>query len=309
MPDSTHPRDAGQAKCVLFLHIPKTAGTTLQRIIEKQYNPFRIYTIDGKMIEWSIDHFKKLSVQRRAGLRVVKGHMPVGLHEFLPQPSTYITFLRDPIARCISSYQFAKRNVLHPLHNRIARDNIDLPTFLDIAPWNKNLQCKLLAGLELRVFRPRNLLRKMTRTRTRSPYGATDVFCNDDTLHKARENIGLYFDFVGLSERFTESLILLKQIFGWDISSYRSYRRSRNRLAPEDLDPALVREVEVRNQFDRALYESYRPVFADLLSRAGVDTNVGLEGFTNADGTVFTSVRDVFSTALRMTATRLASFI
>ena len=33
-------------KAVIFLHIPKTAGTTLNRIIEWQYNPLAIFTMD-----------------------------------------------------------------------------------------------------------------------------------------------------------------------------------------------------------------------------------------------------------------------
>src|SRR6516162_400599 len=93
-----------RTRALLFLHIHKTAGTTLHRIIEREYNPFYIYTIEGGRIEWSVDHLKKLPLHRRAALQVVKGHMSFGLHEYLPQPSTYITFLRDPVERCISSY-------------------------------------------------------------------------------------------------------------------------------------------------------------------------------------------------------------
>ena len=33
-------------EALIFLHIPKTAGTTLNRIIEWQYSPFAIFTMD-----------------------------------------------------------------------------------------------------------------------------------------------------------------------------------------------------------------------------------------------------------------------
>src|SRR4029453_12189194 len=33
-------------RALIFLHIPKTAGTTLNRIIEWQYDPFSIFTMD-----------------------------------------------------------------------------------------------------------------------------------------------------------------------------------------------------------------------------------------------------------------------
>src|ERR1700746_2327298 len=111
-----------RTKALLFLHVHKTAGTTLHRIIEQEYNPFRIYTIEGGRIEWSIDHLKKLSENRRVDLEVVKGHMSFGLHEYLLRPATYITFLRDPVERCISSYSYSKENRFNPFYQRIARE-------------------------------------------------------------------------------------------------------------------------------------------------------------------------------------------
>ena len=34
-------------QALIFLHIPKTAGTTLNRIIEWQYSPLSIFTLDS----------------------------------------------------------------------------------------------------------------------------------------------------------------------------------------------------------------------------------------------------------------------
>jgi hypothetical protein len=310
MHDSDPEDNALKTKALLFLHIHKTAGTTLHRIIEREYNPFQVYTIEGRMIEWSINHFKKLPQQRRAALRVVKGHMSFGLHEFLPQPSTYITFLRDPVERSISSYYYAKGNPLNPFHKRIAREKIDLPTFLDLTPWNNNLQCKALGGVDRREFRPLDLFMEMARPGAIPPDPGVDRWSSARTLQKAQENLTRYFSFIGLTERFTESLVLLKHLFGWKLSSYSSYRISRNRPKRESLDSAILAAVEKRNQFDRALYEFGKKIFDDSLDRADIDMECETEAVkagTNVSTLMY--ARHVGSTVLRAAASRLTSLL
>ena len=306
MDHSTAMDQSLRAKTLLFLHVHKTAGTTLNRIIEREYNPFRIYTIEGGRIEWSIDHLKKLSERRRAALEVVKGHMSFGLHESLPQPSTYITFLRDPVERCISSYYYSKGNRMNPFYRRIAHENLDIPGFLDIAPWNNNLQCKTIAGIDRRDFRPVPLFRKMIQPGTGIVDPKADRWSNLETLGRAKENLAAYFSFVGLTERFNDSLLVLKHLFGWQVSSFSSYRKSRNRPRRETLNPAILAAVEERNQFDWALYEFGKKMFEDALER--LPDSVRKEAIasqTKPGG--LAEVRYLGSLAWRAAASRLVS--
>jgi Sulfotransferase family len=299
-----------RTKALLFLHVHKTAGTTLHRIIEREYNPFHIYTIEGARIEWSIDHLKKLPLRRRAALQVVKGHMSFGLHEQLPQPSTYITFLRDPVERCISSYYYSKGNRFNPFYKRIAAENLDLRSFLDIAPWNNNLQCKTIAGIDRREFRPWELFRQMTRPGEAPADRSQDRWSNTETLERAKENLRHYFGFVGLTERFSHSLILLKHLFGWKVSSYSSYRKSRNRPKTAALDAGVLAAVEERNRYDRALYEFGKKMFESMLEQASVDFEkeaAALRIGDNNDG--LASARALGSAAWRAAASRMVSLL
>ena len=52
--------DGTEDKVLLFLHIPKTAGTTLNSIIHKQYAPEVIYNVAGPDLAKSIEKFKTL---------------------------------------------------------------------------------------------------------------------------------------------------------------------------------------------------------------------------------------------------------
>jgi len=299
-----------RSKALLFLHIHKTAGTTLHRILEQEYNPFRIYTIEGAAIERSINHLKRLPIKRRASLQVVKGHMDFGLHESLPQPSTYITFLRDPLERSISAYSYSRRNRLSPFYQRINRENINLLTFLEIAPWNSNLQCKTIAGIDRHDFRPAELVRQMTQPGARPADPGHDPWSNAATLEKAKENLTHYFAFVGLTERFTEGLVILKHLFGWGLSSYSSYRRTQNRPKAESFDPSIIALVEQRNQFDRALYEYGKKLLADMVGRLDFDLSAetaALKSSVSQGG--LKSVRQTGSAALRAAASRVVSLL
>ncbi len=77
---------------LIFLHIPKTAGTTLRTIIDRQYPRhvicyFHLYPKDRS-------EFFAMSDQRRRELRVLQGHIEFGFHRYISVPVDYITLLR-----------------------------------------------------------------------------------------------------------------------------------------------------------------------------------------------------------------------
>ena len=86
---------------MIFLHIPKTAGTTLHDILDRHYPPESIYSI-GAIAHESMAGFKDLDEQDRNKSGCCAGIWAYGLHEHLPGPAKYFTILRDPVARVIS---------------------------------------------------------------------------------------------------------------------------------------------------------------------------------------------------------------
>ena len=226
-------------EALIFLHIPKAAGTTLNRIIEWQYNPLSIFTIDPHRIRATPERFKTLSEQRRRQLRVVRGHMFYGIHEFLPQGATYITMLRDPVARLLSAYSFILRRPLNPMHRKLKRGRVGVEAFIRLTPNRQNLQCRMLAGVE-------------------------DVTCDQRVLDIAKGNITKSFSVVGLCERFEESLLLIAKTFDWEIPYYENRKVSKVRPA---LEPNVVSMIQEYNRFDMELYEFARKHFEDTLHK------------------------------------------
>lgn len=227
-------------EALIFLHIPKTAGTTLNRIIESQYSPFAIFTIDPYGIRPTVKRLKELPERRRRRLRVVRGHMPFGIHEFLPQGATYITMLREPVARVLSAYYFVLRRPLNPLHRKLKKERLRVEDCLRLFPHRQNLQCRFIAGIG-------------------------DAAIDDERLLDiAKQNLTTSFSVVGICERFEESLILISKRFGWEIPFYENQRVLKNRPAVE---PHLADLIKEHNRLDIELYDFGKNLFEQALRK------------------------------------------
>jgi Galactose-3-O-sulfotransferase len=239
--DST--RLAGQAaSAVIFLHVPKTAGTTLNRLIEWEYRLSEMYSVDPVLFEWSAAHLRKLPRSRLQKTRMFKGHMLFGLHEVLPQPATYITVLRDPVERLLSAFYYMRSYKLHPLYWKFRRENWTVEQFVQRTT-RDNVQCKIIAGAEYN-----------------SP-------CTSEILEKAKHNLAHSFSVVGLSERFEESLALMKLRFGWKLKSYSTFNVTRTRPKRADLPKTTFDLIVDKNSFDVDLYRFAADLFEEAVSK------------------------------------------
>ena len=236
-------------KALIFLHIPKTAGTTLNRIIEWQYNPLTIFTMDPYRIRATPERLKKLSEQRRRRLQVVRGHLYYGVHEFLPQGATYITLLREPVARFFSSYYFIQRRPLHPMHRKVTTERIGVEDFIRLTPHRQNLQCSLVAGIK------------------------NNGTCDERTLENAKENLVKSFSVVGICERFEESLMLIAKTFDWEVPFYENRKVSKTR---PQIEPSAVEMIREHNRLDLELYEFGKNLFEEGLRKKEAAVREGL---------------------------------
>ena len=232
-------------EAVIFLHVPKTAGTTLNRLIEWEYPVLQIYSVDPVLFTWSSKHLRGLSPRRLQSIRMFKGHMLFGLHEVLPQPATYITVLREPVDRVLSAFYFMRSYKLHPLYWKFRRENWTLEDFVNRSP-RTNVQCKIIAGAEY------------------------EAPCTAEICARAMENIERHFTVVGLSERFEESLALMKLRYGWKLESYSSFNVTRARPRKRDLPQSTLDLIVEKNSFDVALYD-----FASKRFEEAVRQNAG----------------------------------
>ena len=273
-------------EALIFLHLPKCGGTTLNRIIEWEYPPLRIFSIDPSFFRWSHRRVSRWPRERLAKMRVFKGHMPFGLHERLPQPATYITFLREPVERVISEYYFARHYRLHPQYRRM--QSLSLADYALTTP-HHNLQTKLLAG---RGNHPDFL--------------AGD--CDEETVALAKNNLARHFSFAGLTERFDEGLAVLKLIFGWNIAQYASFNVTRVRPRRETVPAAVLAAIAERNRHDVALYEHVVTSYQEMLARLGDRVRAELDAIHSAKALgPLASARYLAASAIRKAICRIHS--
>lgn len=249
---TTDPEEA-----LIFLHIPKSAGTTVNRLIEGEYPLFQIFSVDPVFAKWSRRHLRSLPPERLKRFRVFKGHMPFGLHKKLPQPATYFAVFRDPINRVISAFYFGHTYLLHPNYWKFRRLKWQLEDFVRNSR-RDNVQTKMVAG------------------------AAYEKPCTPEIFEQAKQNLLQHFSVVGLSERFEDSLALMKLRYGWKLEAYSSFNITRKRPRKRELPQATLDLIAEKNSFDIALYRLASELFQEALEQNAGGVKVVLQSLEAA---------------------------
>ena len=76
---------------------------------------------------------------------------------------------------------------------------------------------------------------------------------------------------MGLTERFEESLALMKLRFGWKLESYSSFNVTRTRPKKRDLPQSTLDLIVERNRFDIELYECAAKLFEEAINKRAAE--------------------------------------
>jgi hypothetical protein len=273
-------------RTIIYVHLPKCGGTTFNRIIEWEYPPLQVFSVDPAFFRWSYRRLLGWSQDRLARIKVFKGHMPFGLHKSLARPATYITVLRDPIDRAISQYYFPLAHKLQRRHRQVK--NLTLEEYVQRTPY-KNVQTKMLSGLD-------------------HGYDFLAGECSAEELELAKLNLSARFSLVGLTERFDESLALAKIEFGWRINQYADFNVTPHRPKKDQITP-LVRElITEQNRFDVELYAYALGLFEETVKRQATKIQEALNAINEAkELNALTSIYYKGASAARKAISRLHS--
>ncbi len=185
----------------IFLHIPKCGGSTLQHLMaacaaaqNTRYLRFVVRDFfPGAYIGLGWTGAWK-EVQRSARSRAesdhISGHFPFGVHRFFDRPHRYITLLRDPVRREVSSYN-------HMYQKGFIDGKIPLKQFIEQRLVLDNPQVRMVAGID-----------------------AMSGACTEDTYQTAVGNLEREFTLVGIVEEadsFIRALLALNQ---WPPTAY-----------------------------------------------------------------------------------------
>ncbi len=226
----SHGSSGGLPWRTVFIHIPKTAGTTLATYLEDAYAMDRICSVRLH------NQLEDLALKRNlAGYDLLCGHFFYGWfleNANFTTDTRYVTVLREPLKRAVSMY--------HHWMREPAR------TYRYVSPLisDANAQCMFLSPLSTRAAH----------------------YSMRDHLEAAKQALSNFF-FVGIQERFGESLELLHQTLGITAPDEPRIRNVAGRPSLPQLPAQLLDEIVAANWADLELYAFACALFEQRLQQ------------------------------------------
>ena len=240
-----------------FLHIPKTAGTTVLDVMRLWYEP--------KAVCPSVFENDLRSLPDRTSYRLYSGHFGFeAIQELIPGTRIF-SFIRNPRARIASLYRYWRahpwdwvntQDPRHTQHVRYAKTHSFLDTIRSQAPF-------ILGTMDnsyIRHFVPRNLYR-----------GDNTLAVSEERAYEIAITNAQQLFFIGIVENFSESMCLLAQLMGQQPIDHLPNRnnagdgysrpdRGSVKLVADDAEldqgPEVNAELERLTALDQRFYDS-----------------------------------------------------
>lgn len=243
----------------IFLHIPKCGGNSLLDFLRPCVAPGAEFDVSqGLDYAQRLRELQELSVEDRAALRFVHGHLPWGVHRWLPQPAVYVTLLRHPVDRLVSHHAFVLENPRHPLHATVHGGRLSLVDYVrsGLSGELENGQTRLLCGrAELDSLRGHGPV-------TREHFEEARAHLLGEQTH------------FGLVELYDASQQIIARGQGWPAPAPASRKNATQRRPPLDsISRRQWQAIVARNEFDMELYETA----VRELARRAADCGVSID--------------------------------
>ena len=237
-----------------YLHIPKTAGTSLISFLDSQFDSSEICPAQ------LLPNLFGLAKSDLSQYRFFRGHLWHGLNTYLKKDLAYITMLRDPVQRTISWYSHVRREPDAYRHDRVVNENWSLHDFVtdEATNWDLVNAQTLFLAVDLDYEKL-----------AKDPVGYGQAVVREYAGRKNdRELLSLAKSrleqcvFVGLAERMRESLQLLSHTLGlYPRIEERKLNVSANRPSPNTLSGETLAAINRLTELDRELYDWAAPIF------------------------------------------------
>ncbi len=245
-------------KKAIYIHIPKTGGSTLHAIISRVYKDKERFHVKNNR---ELPLFDQLSDSEKLDIKILEGHMAFGHHDkFLtPNEVNYFSMMRDPVKRIISNYNHIITRPRHDYHKELVDNNYTLKQYVEsgVIANTENAQVRLFANAI-------NL-----------PHGK----CTKETLETAKQNVENHFSVVGINECYDETLLLIKNYYNWATPYYVRKNVGNRGSKPADLDDETLAAIQKYNALDIELYAWVKERLAQQILAEGDSFQKQLSSF------------------------------
>lgn len=234
----------------LFLHIAKTAGTSFTAVLERPFPPWRVNRA------YEMPAITAEPPERFARYRLVRGHFVYSLVEQFAHAPHVIVMLRDPLARALSHLRHMQREPNFWLHAHLAIQEMTLEELLD-----DDRVVQIIRDYQTRIMGHEYDL-SITSLQTMDEAPAADTAM----LRRAMERLEAC-EFVGLTERFEESVGLLCATFKWRLRTVIPYLNvTPNGWDPHQVTAAVRARLAELTAYDDKLYVYAQNLFEERLA-------------------------------------------
>jgi hypothetical protein len=231
----------------IFVHIPKTAGLSIRKLFEAT---FGAQNVSQPFVVSKVDQRQQIELKPFA---MISGHISaLDLAQFPDR--RWLTFLRDPVDRCLSIYSYYRNHTDRPLipldeitcQNR-ADEAISLARQLDPDDFFRSDHPHIVQNIHNRMVWQLGL---------HAEYSYRGSASDQEALDRALQNLDQYC-FVGFYEHLADDVNRLQAIWGVDDRpALPSINRTSNRLQQSDLSAAALTRLRQVTAFDQRLYDA-----------------------------------------------------
>ncbi|MBK8182781.1 MAG: sulfotransferase family 2 domain-containing protein [Candidatus Competibacteraceae bacterium] len=245
---------------LVFMHIPKAAGTTLTSILDSHYESSQICPA------YYMRELMQIPINQINKYQLIRGHFEYSICKLLDNPIC-MTMLRDPIQRVISHYLFIRSSQTHALHKKFQSMSI-----MDMLN-DPNEIISLTNHQTLYFGRNLNLDLLKQNLAAKNPISQTQ-HTTSRVIPKSNMNLELAISlelamsrlkdlaFIGITEQFKDSLLLMSYTFGWaPVKNYESRNITPKKEGQIINDFEVVDAITEINKLDLSLYAFAQDLF------------------------------------------------
>jgi FkbM family methyltransferase len=221
---------------IYFVHIPKTAGISLQRMFQYNFSKEAVAYVYDPPNGISLSTLYNMSQKERETFEIIYGHFPYGIHHILKKEGKYATVLRNPAQRLVS-------NFLHHLRAGLAKNDETLYNYF----------CSK---------KPRDMDNYMVRLLSGAAFDAKFGMISKQDLIIAQRNLEMHFVTFGLMEHLDESIARICTTLGLE-----PIQVGHENARPVNVDTPKIENWEIEavlkhNVWDCRLYAFAERLFA-----------------------------------------------